>query len=1277
MLSMVFSTSVFAAEQQQSALESFLGLFSAKAETTVGVEYRGHVQNKGDFPLDGSWITGPNQLGTVGEGLRLEAFWIQLTDVPEGLHIQYQVHVQNIGWMDAVEDGALAGTQGQGLRIEAIKISLVDDAGNAAVGYSVEYKGHVQNIGDTQWYKDGEQLGTTGSGFRLEALEVQIVQTQTDLSAYEAAVAKAEAVEETDYTAASYAALQTALEDNVVTVDNTQAEVDAATAAINAAYDALVPAPAEPEISSLTATGAYELTIAFNKAVDTDAATITVKRGLTSATISDIEWNDNNSEAVLTLSSKIKEGTYTATVAGLSEDYLTATVDTEDEAVADINFLSTNLVASNDDLTVATATFEVLNQYGEDVTDDTIAANIEAATSLDVDTIADGVLTANFEANEADLGDTYNVTLYDDESSVTEKATLTLVDVATADEITIGDVYNEDGDTLSLDNVGDEFYLLLTLVDQYGDAITSEDVANADLKIKTSDSDVLSVPTYSSTTNAQITTIDIDDVDYLAVPLTIGTDADDVTITVMSKGSGTTASVDLTVEAGAAIDTVVIGTPDVTVAGDSTINIPVEVTDNDGNAVTEIGDLFENDSLVLDAEQAGVDVDADWTEEDGQIYITVQTATVDEDETQTLRVEVTTPTDEYTYKTFKVKPDSIPEAIVELSSDVSRALLVGLNTEIDYEDFVVEDQYGNVMDPDDYEISADSITGYTVTDGADPLVINASGTPTSGTIEFVLTDVGSTTELDTLSVKFTAVEATEFASYTVSDFGTVYAADGVAAYGVPLKVYGVTSSGKSVLLPANEGYYSVATNTNYLTNATVGDDTLLYGESDLLYSAAHTSYPETKAVTATVTINATGASLSAAGTVSVVAPDLTTIQVVKDNFADADLQTATLTEVSSINVAGGSAIGYAELLAGTYGTASTPITIVATDTYGVRGELTLEGSAYVFNYPTDVASTLTFTLVSDDVLFNNNGTASANVTEYAAGNSFNAIVNGDGISANTLKVKATAGYNAATTTARTALSTALTTANTLNTATVASADGTDVDNGSYWALSANKTTYTAAIAAAQTVYNNASATATQLTTATTTLTTATATFTGQRTLVTVSFTALNTAITAANTNNATAVGSADGTDVANGASYVPTAAKIAYETAIDDAETVAADTTATQDEVDAAATALTTATATFNTAKLVASTVYTSLDATITSATALENNTTTSVDGTDVVNTHYWVTEANMTTFTSAISSATIVSNDLTATQDEVDAANTALQAAYIVFNSQRALGTQ
>lgn len=168
MVSAVFTTVAFA--QTEVAVDA----------ETVGVEYRGHVQNYGDYPTDGSFLQSPNLLGTRGEGLRLEAFLANLTNAPEGMHIAYRVHVQDIGWMNWTMDGVEAGTRGRSLRVEAIELKLVDDSGNMVTGYSVQYRGHVQNQGDLPadgtWYTDGQQLGTTGLSLQLQAVEVKIIQ---------------------------------------------------------------------------------------------------------------------------------------------------------------------------------------------------------------------------------------------------------------------------------------------------------------------------------------------------------------------------------------------------------------------------------------------------------------------------------------------------------------------------------------------------------------------------------------------------------------------------------------------------------------------------------------------------------------------------------------------------------------------------------------------------------------------------------------------------------------------------------------------------------------------------------------------------------------------------------------------------------------------------------------------------------------------------------------------------------------------------------------------
>lgn len=152
---------------------------SETANAEIGVAYRGHVQNQGNMPKpEGSMISGPDALGTRGQSLRIEGFWINLTgDLPDDAKLVYQVHVENKGWMTPVTDGNFAGTSGESLRVESIRIHLEN-----LPGYDVYYRGHVQNVGDIPqvdgqwgWVKNGEDLGTTGSSLRLEELQVKIV----------------------------------------------------------------------------------------------------------------------------------------------------------------------------------------------------------------------------------------------------------------------------------------------------------------------------------------------------------------------------------------------------------------------------------------------------------------------------------------------------------------------------------------------------------------------------------------------------------------------------------------------------------------------------------------------------------------------------------------------------------------------------------------------------------------------------------------------------------------------------------------------------------------------------------------------------------------------------------------------------------------------------------------------------------------------------------------------------------------------------------------------
>ena len=155
----------------------------------MDVLYSAHVQNIGWMGEVSNGAEG----GTDGRSLRMEALKIRLSGQAD-LHVHYQAHVQNIGWMGEVSDGAVTGTEGRSLRMEALKLRLT---GNDADKYTIWYRVHAQNIGWMGWAKNGETAGTTGQSLRLEAIQIRILPNteaapandgSTSVPAYDASV---------------------------------------------------------------------------------------------------------------------------------------------------------------------------------------------------------------------------------------------------------------------------------------------------------------------------------------------------------------------------------------------------------------------------------------------------------------------------------------------------------------------------------------------------------------------------------------------------------------------------------------------------------------------------------------------------------------------------------------------------------------------------------------------------------------------------------------------------------------------------------------------------------------------------------------------------------------------------------------------------------------------------------------------------------------------------------------------------------------------------------
>ena len=137
-----------------------------KMDRGIHIQYQAHVESIGwqGYKVDGQTS------GTTGKYLQMEAIKINLINLPEGVNIKYKTHVESIGWQDWKNNGTIAGTTGKNLQIEAIKIVL-----EGSSEYSIMYRTHVEDIGWQPWCYDGDTAGTEGKSKAIQAIEIKIV----------------------------------------------------------------------------------------------------------------------------------------------------------------------------------------------------------------------------------------------------------------------------------------------------------------------------------------------------------------------------------------------------------------------------------------------------------------------------------------------------------------------------------------------------------------------------------------------------------------------------------------------------------------------------------------------------------------------------------------------------------------------------------------------------------------------------------------------------------------------------------------------------------------------------------------------------------------------------------------------------------------------------------------------------------------------------------------------------------------------------------------------
>ncbi|TDA68877.1 MAG: hypothetical protein D9V47_06285 [Clostridia bacterium] len=337
------------------------------------------------------------------------------------------------------------------------------------------------------------------------------------------------------------------------------------------------------EVTSVKAVSAKALEVTFSKAVENTAAlSFTVQRG-TSPVVLDVSWNQAKTAATLSSSTNLVAGTYTVTVSGadFAEGKNGGSVTVEAQKVARIEFTSTVIVKTGTQ--TGTIGYKVFDQYGQDVTKETVAANIQWTASQGTATdINAGTITFN-KGSDFAAGDSFVITGIDPASGTTVSATFTVGAEAVVQSLTLGEISLPGTNTRIFTGLNPAARIALTGQDQYGNVLSKYGDFNGKVTVVSSDSAVVATLTDKDGGN--------DGTRDAAITINTSglTTAKSVTITVISNGTGRTASKTLEIVKPSAPATVSLTAPSgVIAAGDGvgTLVIPLTVQDQFGATLT-------------------------------------------------------------------------------------------------------------------------------------------------------------------------------------------------------------------------------------------------------------------------------------------------------------------------------------------------------------------------------------------------------------------------------------------------------------------------------------------------------------------------------------------------------------------------------------------------------------------------------------------------------------------------------------------------------------------
>ena len=574
----------------------------------------------------------------------------------------------------------------------------------------------------------------------------------------------------------------------------------------------VTPAQGDLAVTSVSAISATSFKVVFNQApVDTSKVVFTVQRSTTPVTVT-TTWNATKTEATVSSSSNLPEGSYTVAVKNDTTDLGTSTVAVSAQKIAKINITSTKLSVTSGN--IGYATYNVLDQYGNDITTSSLANSLTFQSGVGTVTADKGLLKVDPGTSAQNLIQFANVIItgYDSTSGVSTNATLTTSSaLGTLSNMTLNTLSNADGKVLTDGDTSSVFYIDYTATDMSGNATKDYNLVVNGLITSTINGNQNCLTTSNPNVMAQVVT-DPSDSSKAAIKVTVIGNSNlsmdlPVTITAMSY-SGTTSTLNTTLKKAASVDTVTLMAPAYDIAVGEQKDIPFTAVDQNGVALTKYSDLsgvtFTGATLYqnVDGTASLKNISQSF---DGPEVITAMTST-----------------GKYSSITINIQKVAVADTLAVDSSVLVSAMQAGAAQKIDFGydkgGLSVKDQYGRLIDmtggTDTYEVqpvSSDtsivSVNGISKV-GQNQTTITAVA-PGTATVTFQLVAIANpTVVIDSKSVTFSVIKNADIQSYTMDTVSApIYANADLSNitnrdtdYDANPKVYGTTASGTKVLL---------------------------------------------------------------------------------------------------------------------------------------------------------------------------------------------------------------------------------------------------------------------------------------------------------------------------------------------------------------------------------------------------------------------------------------------------------------------------------------------